>query len=305
MKQLWMFVCACLLLGVVGCAPQKEEQAVVQWKAKHVVLIGIDGWGSYSIPKAEIPNIRCLMDSGSYTLKKRTVLPSSSAVNWASMYMGAGSELHGYCEWGSQVPDLPSRVVNKDGIFPTIFSELRAACPEAEIGNICEWGGIRYLVDTLALNYDKHVIEATKDSTATVRFIVNYIKEKKPTLLNIQYDALDHVGHAAGHDTPAYYNKLEEIDGYVGEIVQAIKDAGIWDESIVIVSSDHGGIGKGHGGRTMQEMETPFIICGQHIKKGFQIEESMMQFDVASTIASIFCLQQPQVWIGRSMPVFE
>ena len=41
---------------------------------------------------------------------------------------------------------------------------------------------------------------------------MNYIKEKKPTLLNIQYDALDHVGHAAGHDTPAYYNKLEEID---------------------------------------------------------------------------------------------
>ena len=134
---------------------------------------------------------------------------------------------------------------------------------------------------------------------------MNYIKEKKPTLLNIQYDALDHVGHAAGHDTPAYYNKLEEIDGYVGEIVQAIKEAGIWDESIVIVSSDQGGIAKGHGGRTMQEMETPFIICGQHIKKGFQIEESMMQFDVASTIASIFCLQQPQVWIGRSMPVFE
>ena len=29
------------------------------WKAKHVIVIGIDGWGSYSVPKAhDIPNIR-------------------------------------------------------------------------------------------------------------------------------------------------------------------------------------------------------------------------------------------------------
>ena len=31
------------------------------------------------------------------------------------------------------------------------------------------------------------------------------------------------------------------------------------------------------------------------------ITESMMQFDVASTIAYIFKLEQPQVWIGRPM----
>lgn len=69
-------------------------------KAKHVVFIGLDGWGSYSVPKADIPHIKQLMADGSYTLEKRTVLPSSSAVNWASMFMGAGPELHGYTQWG-------------------------------------------------------------------------------------------------------------------------------------------------------------------------------------------------------------
>ena len=35
-------------------------------------------------------------------------------------------------------------------------------------------------------------------------------------------------------------------------------------------------------------------------------DESMMQFDCASTVASIFGLEQPQVWIGRPMmQVFE
>ena len=304
MKNLILLALASLMF--VACSGnQSAGEQKPEWKAKHVILIGIDGWGAYSLDKAKVPNIRFLMDSGAYTLKKRSVLPSSSAVNWASMYMGAGPELHGYCEWGSKVPDLPSRVVNKDDIFPTIFSELRAIAPEAEIGNICEWEGIRYLVDTLALNYDKHVMEVSKDSTATARFAVNYIREKKPVLVNIVFDALDHVGHAAGHDTPLYYEKLEEIDGYVGQIMQAVRDAGIWEESVLIVTADHGGIEKGHGGRTMQEMETPFIICGKNIQKGAVIEESMMQFDIASTIASIFGIQQPQVWIGRPMSVFR
>lgn len=269
------------------------------WKAKHVVLIGIDAWGSYSMEKADIPHIRKLMEDGSYTLKKRSVLPSSSAPNWASMYMGAGPELHGYTEWGSQTPDLPSRMVDNDGIFPTVFGLLRQAAPSAEIGNICEWDGIRYLVDTLALNYDKHVAEAEKEPASTVRYAVNYIREKKPVFVNIVFDALDHTGHAEGHDTPAYYTKLKELDGYVGEIMEAVKEAGIGDETIFIVTADHGGIHKGHGGKTMEEMETPFIISGKNVRKGYPITESMMQFDIASTIAYIFDLKQPQVWIGR------
>ena len=178
---------------------------------------------------------------------------------------------------------------------------LREAVPDAEIGNICEWNGIRYLVDTLSLNYDKHVFEAEKDSSATVRYAVNYIKERKPTFLNIVYDALDHTGHAVGHDTPGYYTKLEEIDGYIGEIIAAIKEAGIWDETIIIVTADHGGIKNNHGGRTMEEMETPFIISGPNIKSNFEMPESMMQFDIAPTIGYIFGLKSPQVWIGRPM----
>lgn len=120
------------------------------------------------------------------------------------------------------------------------------------------------------------------------------------------FDNPDHVGHGDGHDTPAYYAKLRELDGYVGRIVDAIKEAGIYENSIIIVTADHGGINKGHGGKTMEEMETPFIIAGKNIKKGGAFEESMMQFDCASTIASVFNLEQPQVWIGRPMTqVFE
>lgn len=290
----------CSVLGVVMLSCQTTlEEAKLFPKVKHVFLIGIDAWGAYSYPKSNIPNISQLMANGSYTLKKRSVLPSTSAPNWASMYMGACTELHGYCEWGSKIPDLPSREINENNIFPTVFSLLRKNYPQAEIGNICEWDGIRYLVDTLTLNYDKYVYEAKQDSTATVGFAVEYIKREKPTFLNIVFDALDHVGHTKGHDTHSYYDKLTEIDNYVGDIITAIKEAGIWEESVVIVTADHGGIGHGHGGYKIEEVETPFVICGKGIKQNYEIQESMMQYDVASTIAYILGLKQPQVWIGR------
>ena len=48
-------------------------------------------------------------------------------------------------------------------------------------------------------------------------------KEKHPTLVAICYDNPDHTGHTEGHDTPGYYEKLKELDTYVGQIVQAEK----------------------------------------------------------------------------------
>ncbi len=87
-----------------------------------------------------------------------------------------------------------------------------------------------------------------------------YIKEKQPTLLAICFDNPDHVGHQAGHNTPEYYAKLKELDGYVSRIIQAV-EAGMLKETIFIVTADHGGIE--HGGKTMQEMQTPL----HHLRK--------------------------------------
>lgn len=302
MKKTFYTLCGMVLLiaGLSSCGSPTDAPRTA--KAQHVVLIGLDGWGAYSYAKADMPHVKQLAANGCYTLKKRSALPSSSAINWASMFMGAGPELHGYTEWGSRTPDLPSRKLNEHGIFPTVFQLLRKARPDAEIGCLHEWDGIKYLVDTLSLSYRHHVADYQKAPQELTEKTVAYIKEKKPALVAVCYDNPDHVGHVTGHDTPEYYATLHQLDGYVGRIVQAVKDAGIYDETIFIVTPDHGGIGKGHGGKTMQEMETPFIINGKNIKEGLCFDNlSMMQYDVASTIARIFNLEQPQVWIGRPM----
>ena len=273
-------------------------------KPAHVIVVGFDGWGAYSVPKAEMPNLSELMERGAWTMKKRSVLPSSSAINWASMFMGVGTEGHGYTTWGSKTPEIPSIALSENGIFPTIFTITRQQRPKSEIGVLYEWDGIKYLIDTLAVSHHAQVSPTPEGSSVPITdAFAEYIRQSKPTLALVSYDSPDAVGHRVGHDTPEYYAMLRELDGHLGRIVGALKEAGIYDSSVVIVTSDHGGIGKGHGGITLAEMETPFVIAGPGVRQIGEFKSAMMQYDVAATIAWLLGLKQPQPWVGR--PVKE
>lgn len=298
MKNLRVYIVA-ILIATATCF----TTAYARGAAKHVILIGLDGWGGYSMPRAEMPTVKSLMENGAYTLHKRSVLPSSSAPNWAAMFMGAPTEVHGYTKWGSKTPEIPSPVVNNHGIFPTIFSITRDGNPNAEIGVLYEWDGIKHLVDTLALSYHAQGVNTPECPDRLCSMTEEYIIDKKPMLMAVCFDEPDHTGHAIGHDTPEYYEMLKHLDVFVGRIVDAIDKAGIKDETVIIVTGDHGGYEKKHGGIRLQEMETPFVISGKGIKKGHEIKGLMLQQDVASTIASILKLEQPQAWNGK--PVKE
>lgn len=297
-----------VLLSACGGSPQVVQQTLNQpaHAPKHVIVVGFDGFSAFSIDDGKtlpdmkhMPTLRNLMANGSYTLKNRSVLPSSSAVNWASMWMGAGPELHGYNTWGSQTPDLPSRVLTENGIFPDVFAMVRKTHPEAEIGYIYEWGGMRYLADTLSINYVQPAPLSGENVEESTALAVNYIKEKKPALCAVIFAEPDGIGHGIGWESAAYIEKLTHLDQALASIVKAVEDAGIMDETVIMVTSDHGGTGTSHGGITMKEMQTPIVFCGKGIKKGFVIPESTMVFDIAGTIGYMFGIEQPQVWIAR------
>lgn len=289
-----IFLLMLLLLLAAGGAQAKR------WRARHVVVIGLDGWGAYSIPRAhDIPNIRWLMEHGSYSLRDRAVLPSASAINWASMFNGAPTEMHGYMKWNSQRPDIPSMIENERQKFPSVFSIMREQNPEVEMGCLVEWPGVLHVIDTLALNYWDRAEDYEQDPDHLTRLAERYILDKKPNLLAVCYVALDHEGHVNGHDTPKYYDMLAYLDTQVGRVLQAIRDAGMWDDTVILMTADHGGKENGHGGSSILEMEIPFIAYGKGIRQQGEISDVIMQYDMAATIAEVFRLRRPQAWRGQ------
>ena len=267
-------------------------------KVKHVILIGCDGLGAYAIPHADMPNLKGLMEEGASTLKARSVLPSSSAVNWASMIMGAGPTFHGYTEWGSKEPEIPSIVTTEYKLFPSIFSLIRQQKPSAKTAAVYSWPGIGYLIEKTAIDY---VIPTDDDDDTAVDAAVRTIKEQKPLFTFLHLDQPDGVGHSIGHRTPEYYAELKNVDNRIGKIKQAVKDAGIENETIIIVTSDHGGAKKGHGGKSLDEVEIPWIIVGAGVKKGLDIKSLIITYDTGATIAWILGLKTPQAWRGQAI----
>lgn len=268
--------------------------------ANHVILIGLDGWASYDLDKAhDIPNLRSLMEGGACSMHKRSVIPSSSAVNWATMFMGVGPEMHGYTTWGSKTPEVASITTNEHGIFPSIFSVIREQRPDAVTGCTCEWDGIKYVVDTLSISHVEYFKDGWKNVEGNCDRIVQFILDKKPVFFAPCFDGIDGIGHEKGWYTEDYYNYLARIDHCVGRIIQALKDAGIYDDTVIIVTGDHGGHDQGHGTLDIRDMESPLVFYGKNVRAINEMDGAFVQYDIAATIAYILGLDIPEAWRGK------
>lgn len=118
-------------LFVVTAGAQAQEKAA-PGGVKHVVWIGADGFGAHYVNWDELPNLKKMRDAGGWTLHMRTVLPSSSAINWETMLVGAPSEMHGFRTWGSKEPDIEPIYRNEHGYFPDLFRVVKDQIPDAK-----------------------------------------------------------------------------------------------------------------------------------------------------------------------------
>ena len=267
-------------------------------RQKSVIIIGFDGLSSYAINNgAKMPTLRGLIAEGASSLEVRTILPSSSAPNWASIYMGVGPELHGYTTWGSQTPDLPSRELTPNGIFPDIYWALKQKNYDLKTSYIYEWPGMKYLVDTLSVDYIKH--SSLSRTQTDLQLAIDHITQNRPNLCSIIFAQPDNAGHAHGWESPEYFEQLANLDLSLKMIIDAIKESGMIDNTMIVIVSDHGGINSGHGGKSMKEMQVPIVYYGDGVKRGYKIEESLMIYDVTATIGEYLDIEQPKIWLAR------
>jgi predicted AlkP superfamily pyrophosphatase or phosphodiesterase len=285
-----------LVLGLAGWTVRAAVPEV-----KHVVVIGCDGFGSVGFTTSNTPALHKLMRDGAYTLRARGVMPTSSSPNWASMIMGAGPEQHGVTsnDWQTNQFDIAPTAVGTGGIFPTIFGLIREQKPGAKIACVHDWDGFGRLLEPRALD----LLENVKGSPATARRAIQVIQELKPTFLFIHFDDVDHAGHTFGWKSAEYFAEVDKVDGLIGEVLGALTSAGIRDQTLIVMTADHGGKGKSHGEPTMQELEIPLILNGPGVVAGHELTSFVNTYDLAPTIAWVFGLRPPTCWIGK--PVVE
>jgi len=273
----------------------------ISGEATHVIVIGFDGLSPDGLKNAETPTFDRIMQEGASTMHARAVLPTSSSTNWASMIMGAGPEQHGITSnsWERDNFTLPAVTQSEAFLFPSIFQLIRKQRSSAKIGAIYHWSGFGRLFEKSAVNYDEN--PATEEETAVNAS--SYIKVENPLFTFIHFDHIDHAGHEFGHGTKEYYASVEKGDSLLAEIMKAIAESDLAENTMVVISADHGGIGKGHGGESLDEIEIPFMLWGKGIKKDYRIKYPVYQYDNAATVAHALNINIPRAWIGK--PVLE
>lgn len=293
MRGIYIFFFAGIFF-IAGCRNPSSNDAPSG--IGHIVVIGVDGMSPDGIRNAATPIMHQMINEGAVKWNVRTVLPSSSSPNWASMISGAGPEQHGVIDndWERDEHSLPPIIMDNDGIFPTIFDVIHKNKPDAKIGAIYNWEGFGRLIEKSAVNYD-----TTASVDSTILLASAYIKKEKPLFCFIQLDNVDAAGHKYGHGSNEYYRAVAKADTLIGYILKSIRSAGIDKNTLVIVTADHGGKGYGHGGATPEEAEIAMILNGKDVKKGYTIEQPVYTYDLAATIAFCLGIEPPYAWIGR------
>lgn len=268
---------------------------------KHVIVLGFDGLSGMGLKQAKgTPNFDNFRIKGAYTYKAKAVTPTVSSPNWAAMINGAPPSVSKIKsnEWERKKIAGKSLCGQRPGeIFPTIFKVLRDQKSDAKIYCVYDWDAFARLANTESMDaaYD------AKGEYDACNKACDLILKEQPDFLFVHFDHVDHAGHEFGHFTDKYYKSIQLADSLTGVVINALKKAGIYDQTYILVTADHGGIRKGHGGITLKEKRIPWMILGPDIAEGHQIAQTVHQFDTAPTISGLFGLTAPDCWKGKAI----
>ncbi len=277
-------------------------------KARRVVLISLDGISLAGFRQAKTPNLDALLAEGVLSEQTRIVMPSVTLPNWTSHLTGSGPEQHGVVDngWMHSKFKLPAVVTDAEGYYPSVFTVLKDNVKGMKTAFYYNWLNLvypynqRYLDEVSFLKNDAYVPNYEK----ALDFLAE--NRRNPTLVFLYSVHTDHAGHKYKWMSPEYIRSIEEADVEIGKFLDRMKREGLYEDAHFMFLTDHGGIGHGHGGVSVDEMVVPWGITGPGIAKGKKMTESSNTVNTASVLLKLFRVEQPEEWTGEvPQSIFE
>jgi predicted AlkP superfamily pyrophosphatase or phosphodiesterase len=294
-----------VFLLLISCGDSSEAP-----KSKHVLVIGLDGVRVDALREADTPVLDALIDGGAVTydgfaggeLGGSTEQPTFSGPGWSSILTGVWIDKHGV-----------RLNVFDDARFdeyPHFFARVRERKPDAYLASFVTWFPIN---DEIAVSADSDLLfpaEAPADSlagdNAVTEAVVSHMAEQDPDVVFVHLDEVDHQGHAVGYgpDVLEYVEAIETADSQIGQMIDALRARPAYPEEdwLVLVTTDHGGTGRGHGGQTEEERTIFFIANGGAVEGGTVISPGPGQTTVPPTVMHHLGLDIDPAWGWESEP---
>lgn len=240
---------------------------------KYLIVISYDAFSRDDWQLASsLPNLSELIKHGSYSNQLTSIYPSLTYAVHATMVTGMYPDKHKVFHNNPYQPFVEEKQQHwfwyrKDIKAPTIYDEIkkygmksagilwpttgkasihynipeiRAIGRENQALKILKNGSSIYslLMELKFGKYRKGISQPYLDDFSTM-CAVDTIKTKKPNLMLLHLIDLDDAKHEAGIDSEEVKVAVVRMDKRIGYLVQATKDAGIYEQTTFLVIGDH------------------------------------------------------------------
>ncbi len=260
---------------------------------KYVVIISIDGLRPDALDLVDTPTLDGLRAKGAYSAKAKTVTPTATLIAHASMLGGMIPDKHGIY-WNLYSPEL-GKIKG-----PTAFSVAH----KAGLNTAIVAGKIK--LEQIYLPHPAGLFNADFTNDGQIKDkAISLIQDPAglPTILFIHLPDVDNTGHKAGWMSTDQLNIIHQADTYVGDIVAALDGAGYLENTLLIITADHGGHDKTHLilPPLPEDSTIPWLAVGPGIPAGVILPPPINIYDTAATTLDALQLPIPKEWDGKSI----
>jgi predicted AlkP superfamily pyrophosphatase or phosphodiesterase len=231
------------------------------------MIISIDGARPDLLLRANAPHVRAMLERGAYSFWARTTEESITLPSHASMITGVPPKMHGIT-WNDDIPVGRIRY----SPYPTLFQ----AAKQAGLSTAMAAGKSKFIALATPGSIDWMSVPdaGSGDSDMGVaKAAAGFIREHKPQVMLVHLPGPDGAGHGSGWGSPKQVQVIEGSDEALGVVLDALREAGVFDQTLIIVTADHGGAGKHHGPDDPRSRHIPWICTGPGVRQGVDLTE--------------------------------
>jgi predicted AlkP superfamily pyrophosphatase or phosphodiesterase len=243
-------------------------------QASHVIVISMDGARPDAILQVDTPVLQSLAAGGAATWQAQTVLPAVTVPAHASMLTGLEVAEHG----------LDNNNYNSEALGLPTFISLAA-----ESGYLTAMVVGKNKLDQFHYPENVAFTFATLGDRSVIDAAIAALDDGVQVLF-VHLPNPDFFGHLSGWMSPQYLAELPNTDAQIGRLLQALEERQIRDSTLLIITADHGGHDKKHGGDIPEDRLIPMIINGFGVQAGVELENVSVT-QVAATV--LYALQMP------------
>jgi len=243
---------------------------------KKAIVIGYDGCraDALTLAQGKDSGIRKMLDNGA-----SLNLVYCGGVNYPEINTQDTSTAPGWCsiltgEWADKT-GITGNGITKSMEYKTLLTSLTEEKVIDSASFVTSWNG-HFSTDNATYNLEKAYCEENSldvsfnlcisDTNSANTVIKNLQEDDCSDFIFAIYEGTDHAGHAFGFSTnnPIYQVGFRINDVLAYRTLNAIEERDTYstEDWLIIITSDHGGFGTGHGDESIQERMT-FIVTNK------------------------------------------